>query len=553
MPFTATGSDVSYVVTAATHQPWGPVSSLEFNSSDTDNYTYDLDYRNTKITSNVHTYQENLTYAYDGANNTTSITDGVTASNSQTLGFDVLNRLISGTSGTGGYGSLSWAYDKNGNLSSRVVGSTTYSYTNASGTNRLATSTWPSNSQTFSYTAPGNISQITVNGTAVFTNTYNNANRLASVSGAGVGLAITGITYDAFGKRITKTDSGYSPDLYTYDLHGHLLEDNDGAGITDYVYMDDQLVGNWQPSAGHVFFVHTDPLGTPIAATDKNDTTDWQATYTPYGYTQTLTTSGPLGSVVNNIRFPGQYFDHETSFQYNLHRNYEPIYGRYLEADPIGLAGGLNPYLYAGANPGKFVDPRGTDFVTAAVGALAGGYAGYITNPTHPIIGAALGSVIGAITGAVAPQIAVAAAGAAESYGLGTTAQLAAAAAAFEGSVATGTAGGTMAVNATDNYFDNTSIPICKGLLAAEGIAIGSTLLSGEAMGVAAVSAGGAVAGGDVAVSGLLSTLFGTAATNLYQLFQNIYSTANPSTVTGTIEVYEAVPVPLSNYPNNNR
>ncbi len=39
--------------------------------------------------------------------------------------------------------------------------------------------------------------------------------------------------------------------------------------------------------------------------------------------------------------------------------------GRYPEADPIGLAGGMNGYRYAMDNPFKFVDPRGTQAVPA--------------------------------------------------------------------------------------------------------------------------------------------------------------------------------------------
>ena len=65
------------------------------------------------------------------------------AANGQTLGYDVLNRINSAVSGTGGYGSLSWTYDKNGNVKTFKVGSSTTNYTYTSGTNRLATITGP--------------------------------------------------------------------------------------------------------------------------------------------------------------------------------------------------------------------------------------------------------------------------------------------------------------------------------------------------------------------------------------------------------------------------
>jgi hypothetical protein len=44
---------------------------------------------------------------------------------------------------------------------------------------------------------------------------------------------------------------------------------------------------------------------------------------------------------------------------YNYFRDYDPVVGRYAQSDPIGLAGGLNPYLYANGNPLRYADPYG--------------------------------------------------------------------------------------------------------------------------------------------------------------------------------------------------
>lgn len=63
----------------------------------------------------------------------------------------------------------------------------------------------------------------------------------------------------------------------------------------------------------------------------------------------------------SNIRFPGQYFDAETGLHYNRFRYCDPAIGRYVSADPIGQAGGVNVFGYVGNNPVGMIDPLGLD------------------------------------------------------------------------------------------------------------------------------------------------------------------------------------------------
>ena len=65
------------------------------------------------------------------------------------------------------------------------------------------------------------------------------------------------------------------------------------------------------------------------------------------------------GSKNHIIVYKGQYYDAETGLHYNWNRYYDPTLGRYLRADPLGLGGGVNSYLYTKSNPINRIDPFG--------------------------------------------------------------------------------------------------------------------------------------------------------------------------------------------------
>jgi RHS repeat-associated protein len=59
---------------------------------------------------------------------------------------------------------------------------------------------------------------------------------------------------------------------------------------------------------------------------------------------------------------PGQRYDKETGLHYNYFRDYDPGIGRYGESDPLGLAGGINTYVYVVSNPVASRDFFGLSF-----------------------------------------------------------------------------------------------------------------------------------------------------------------------------------------------
>ncbi len=265
--------------------------------------------------------------------------DNINGGNSQTLGYDTLNRL---TSASGAYVSQGYQYDLDGNRSLETLGSTTITYTLDTGDNRLASL---SGAQTASYSYDSNGNLL---GDGAHSYGFDDTNRLGSVdSGTTASYA-----YNGLGQRVEKT-VGSTPSLFLYDEGGHLLGEYDSSGnlVQEHIWLGERPVAV-QTAAG-LDYVHTDQLGTPRAVTDFSKTVEWSWGSDPFGNGQ------PTGSLTYNLRFPGQYYDAETGHNYNLNRDYDIGTGRYIESDPIGLAGGINTYVYASENPITRYDLRG--------------------------------------------------------------------------------------------------------------------------------------------------------------------------------------------------
>ncbi len=84
---------------------------------------------------------------------------------------------------------------------------------------------------------------------------------------------------------------------------------------------------------------------------------------TSYAWGNLLSGGDPTDPCGYRAQF-GYYTDHETGLILCGHRYYDPVAGRWLTRDPIGVAGGMNLYAYCGGDAVGGVDPEGTSFGT---------------------------------------------------------------------------------------------------------------------------------------------------------------------------------------------
>jgi RHS repeat-associated protein len=221
--------------------------------------------------------------------------------------------------------------------------------------------------------------------------TIDPGNRLRSFQGFA-------LTYDADGHLIQKTKGGVVDSLewnplgeltrvrrngtivaeFTYDGFGRRASKAAGADTTHYQWDDDQIVaerdrfGNF--IAEYAFYPGVDnphsvttSAGTFVMATetpgnviglmpDGTAGVSSQYAYKPFG-----TMERNDQTVANSLRFQSRPYDSETGLYYFRARYYDPSIARFISEDPIGLAGGINSYAFAGNDPVNGRDPFGLE------------------------------------------------------------------------------------------------------------------------------------------------------------------------------------------------
>ena len=273
---------------------------------------------------------------------------------------------------------LDYTFGANHNVTWQKDGLTDYEFEMKYGSNKIE-SLYYGNSEThfdFQYDSNGNLR---VDHKANYK--YDGKNNLEYFTDKDGNM--TRYFYNGLNQRIAKWIQGGQLKFFVYNESNQVIAeyDSNGAVIAEYVYFGLRPVA--VKRNGSLNIVHTDYLGTPrvITSGTNGGSVVWQwKNDNPYGNNKAQ------GTLEFNLRFAGQYYDSESGLHYNINRTYDPETGRYLQSDPIGLAGGTNTYNYVNKNPLDSVDPLGLD-----------GYSGttdkYLSGAIHNPMSVPIGSL----------------------------------------------------------------------------------------------------------------------------------------------------------------
>ena len=140
-------------------------------------------------------------------------------------------------------------------------------------------------------------------------------------------------TYNASGIRMTKTVGGVK---HTYTLDGtKIIREVWGSNTLFPLYgVDDSVCGiNYN---GNYYYFAKNLQGDVIAIVDKDAKTVARYSYDAWGVPTVVSdSSGRSIATINPFRYRGYYYDAEIGMYYIQSRYYNPVVGRFINADEI--------------------------------------------------------------------------------------------------------------------------------------------------------------------------------------------------------------------------
>ncbi|MEM7334106.1 MAG: RHS repeat-associated core domain-containing protein, partial [Chloroflexota bacterium] len=332
-------------------------------------------------TTSSSTLHLDFNYTYDDVGNILSITDNslyvnsgkgggsYTTRDTQTFGYDELNRLIS-ADGVHDDNALNYAldyeYDAFGNITKVIDGgiARTYTYDYSGGAQPVHGVQSISDGSSFNYDANGNMFDRD-DSTGDYTHVYDRENRLIEVTNNGNGDQIE-FFYDATGQRTMSIfDDGSSSETTHYPFADYTVE-NPGSGSAEvkrvtYSFGGQQVaVRVVENGSNTMSYLHTDHLGSSSVSTNGSgaEVANSRSSFLPFGGERLVSTAD-----LNQRGFTGHYENRDFGLTYMNARFYLPEIGRFATADTLIpnalLSQHYNRYTYTSNNPIIYTDPTG--------------------------------------------------------------------------------------------------------------------------------------------------------------------------------------------------
>ncbi|MDR6672827.1 RHS repeat-associated core domain-containing protein [Xanthomonas sp. 1678] len=351
---------VETLVEDVTYAPFGPATGWSYGNGRALSRTFDSSYR-AKSIRDAGNGGIDVGLSYDASGRLVGLGYAAGTAQRATLDYDGVGRLAHFRDGATGVSIESYSYDAVGNRSGLLTAAGNQAYSYQANTNRLSSIA----GQARSYDSSGNTTSI---GGTSKEFIYNDAGRMSESKSGG---AVRGsYVYNGHGQQVKRTTaSGAVHRLY--DPAGHWLGDFDGAGqaIQQAIWLDDQPVGLLQGSSAstnRLKYVEADHLGSPRVVIDPAQDKavwKWDLMGESFGVSPPNEDPDMDGAGFSlDMRYPGQLYDSASGLNQNAFRDYDPVSGRYIQSDPIGLDGGISTFSYAGSQPFSAADPFGLEW-----------------------------------------------------------------------------------------------------------------------------------------------------------------------------------------------
>lgn len=359
---TPPGAAETTLIEDVRYQPFGGPSSLVYGNGVRMSREVDRDYRLIRLSySGIFARR----YHHDAFDDLREVVREDGGAASERYAYDAASRL---TAALGPWGDWAWQYDANGNRERARRGTQTDTLRYLPGTNRLDAILGADGLPDLAY---GTLASGRVARRGAYAFTYGGDGRLTRVLHEQA-LSDYTLTHDAdgalaFDRRVTRDGTRRTDrrQAYLEDADGRLIHIDtrstqwtadgreDSASSEELVYLDDWPVARLGQTT--LWYLHPDHQGTPLAASLADGTPAGGAALPPF-----IGASPPAFHLALATAYPGQRLLRAGAvLAHNGWREYDPVSGRFLQADPLGPAGGDNPYVYAANNPLRWTDPSG--------------------------------------------------------------------------------------------------------------------------------------------------------------------------------------------------